>query len=39
VDVTEYLINRKKVLQSEDNLKAEIADNDRVFKVNFRLSV
>jgi len=37
--VTLYLINSKKVLQRKDNLIAEIADNDKVFKVNFRLSV
>ena len=39
MDVTGYLIIRKKVLQRKDNLTAEIADNDKAFKGNLRLFI
>jgi hypothetical protein len=39
VDVTGYLTVRKKELQGKDKLTAEIADSDKAFKVNLRLSV
>jgi hypothetical protein len=39
VDVTGYLNLRKKDLQGKDKLTAEIADSDKAFKVNLRLSI
>ena len=39
MDVTGYFTLCKKELQGKDNLTAEIADNDKVFKVHLPLSI
>ena len=39
MDVTGHLIIRNKVPQRKDNLTADIADSDKAFKVNLRLSI
>ena len=39
MDVTGYLTVRQKQLQGKNSLTAEIADNDKDFKVNLRLSI